>query len=260
MDELAAAVAKLAGIVKAVKQLLSDTNFKEQRPLTSFDPAKVQHYFDGAEQQLEQLRRVRSDLFGDFQALKVQPERKMAALSSDGSHIFFFSREQLETLKRDIEQIFEVRANSELVTNQSAVKPMRTVFISHGRAPEWREVQQYIEKDIKLATRELAQEPNLGRTVLEKLHAIAGECDSAVIVMTGDDLASDGTPRARENVIHEIGYFQGRYGLSRVCLMHEDGVSIPSNVHGLVYSPFPKGMVSAAFGLLVRELNAMYLR
>ncbi len=74
----------------------------------------------------------------------------------------------------------------------------------------------------------------------------------------GDDLDASGQARARENVIHEIGFFQGKYGLSRVCLLYEEGVSIPSNIHGLVYAPFPKGRVSASFGLLVRELGAMY--
>ena len=134
------------------------------------------------------------------------------------------------------------------------------VFISHGRSPDWREVQAYVEKDVGLATLELAQEANQGRTILEKLWVESSNCSSAVIVMTGDDLDADGRARARENVIHEIGFFQGRYGLSRICLLHEEGVSIPSNIHGLVYTPFPKGYVSATFGLLHRELKAMYER
>ena len=76
--------------------------------------------------------------------------------------------------------------------------------------------------------------------------------------MTGDDLDSDGNPRARENVMHEIGYFQGKFGLSAVCLLHEEGTSIPSNIHGLVYIPFPKGYVNATFSALMRELKAFY--
>jgi predicted nucleotide-binding protein len=79
-----------------------------------------------------------------------------------------------------------------------------------------------------------------------------------VIVMTGDDTDVDGNARARENVLHEIGYFQAKFGLSAVCLLHEEGTNIPSNIHGLVYVPFPKGYVSATFGLLHRELKACY--
>jgi len=65
-----------------------------------------------------------------------------------------------------------------------------------------------------------------------------------VVVMTGDDVAEDEV-RARENVVHEIGYFQDRYGRGRVCLLHEDGVNIPSNLSGVAYCSFPKGRESA---------------
>ena len=65
-----------------------------------------------------------------------------------------------------------------------------------------------------------------------------------MVVMTGDDVAEDEV-RARENVVHEIGYFQDRYGRGRVCLLHEDGVNIPSNLSGVAYCSFPKGRESA---------------
>lgn len=91
-----------------------------------------------------------------------------------------------------------------------------------------------------------------------KLEKKAGRCDSAVIVMTGDDTDADGQARARENVMHEIGFFQAKYGRARVCLLHQEEVSIPTNLAGVVYIPFPRGNVSASFGVLFRELNAMY--
>jgi len=74
--------------------------------------------------------------------------------------------------------------------------------------------------------------------------------------MTGDDDLGVGAPRARENVMQEIGFFQGKYGFERVSLLYEEGTNIPSNIHGLVYLPFPKGYVNATFGALQRELNA----
>lgn len=91
---------------------------------------------------------------------------------------------------------------------------------------------------------------------MQKLNDEAEKCSFAVVVMTGDDQMGTGSPRARENVLHEIGFFQGKLGLENVCLLHEEGTSIPSNIHGLVYIPFPKGLVSAGFGVLARELNA----
>lgn len=172
-----------------------------------------------------------------------------------GPYVMRFGRAQLERLLRDIDQVFEIRANTELA--QPAASPARCVFITHGRAQDWRAVQAYIEKDAKLPTIELAQEPNSGQTIIEKLETGAAKCDSAVIVMTGDDLAGDEV-RVRENVMHEIGYFHGRYGRKRVVLLHEDGVHVPTNLAGVAYVPFPKGNIEAGLHVLRRELDTMY--
>jgi len=43
-----------------------------------------------------------------------------------------------------------------------------------------------------------------------------------------------------------------------VCLLHEEDTGIPSNIHGLVYIPFPKGHVRATLGALARELKTFY--
>lgn len=119
---------------------------------------------------------------------------------------------------------------------------LRGVFITHGHGLEWRVVADFIEKECnpKLPFIELASRANKGRTVIEKLDEEAANCSFAVVVMTGDDLVADDETRARENVVHEIGFFQGRYGRGRVCLLHEEGVNIPSNLSGVAYCSFPK--------------------
>jgi predicted nucleotide-binding protein len=77
--------------------------------------------------------------------------------------------------------------------------------------------------------------------------------------MTADDVANeDESGRVRENVMHEIGFFQGRYGRTGAVLMHEDGVNIPTNLSGVAYIPFPNGSIKAGFHVLQRELNAIY--
>jgi predicted nucleotide-binding protein len=64
-------------------------------------------------------------------------------------------------------------------------------------------------------------------------------------------------PRVRENVMHEIGFFQGRYGRKAVILLHEEGVNIPSNLGGVAYVPFPRGRIEAGFHVLQRELRTI---
>lgn len=138
------------------------------------------------------------------------------------------------------------------------VEPVGPVFISHGRSPVWQELQLYIEKTLDIPTVELSQRPNRGRTLIQKLADESADCSFAVIIMTGDDKVDGESPRARENVIHEIGYFQGKFGLGRVCLLYQNGTNIPSNIGGIVYLPFNEENIKETFGDLTRELDAVY--
>jgi predicted nucleotide-binding protein len=255
MASIQAAIAKLAGIKKAVDLILAK-GVPGHRPIGNFSPEDVAFYFGGAAKELEVLREALPDLYGDFPEVDEKPKCEMGNHSDGTPTPNYYYRDQVERLQRRIEQIFEIRANSELAPPEAPAP--RKVFISHGRAKDWYAVQAYIHKDLGLPTIELAQEPNKGLTVLGKLEDAARQCDSAVIVMTGDDKDEAGFTRARENVMHEIGYFQAKYGLSSVVLLHEEGVNIPSNIQGLVYIPFPLGTIEATFGALARELRHLY--
>lgn len=67
----------------------------------------------------------------------------------------------------------------------------------------------------------------------------------AFLVMTAEDEHADTTRHARENVIHEVGLFQGRLGFRRAIVLLEDGCSEFSNIQGLGQIRFPKGNIKA---------------
>ncbi len=254
MDGIGIAMAKLAGIRKAVSLALDEEKRGNARATWTIE--EVMPYFVSMQRQMESLRNSHPDLFDDIPDVGCSP-RAVQAVSGVASG--YFHRNQLEHLMRTIDQVFEVRANCELtMPPPSAKADLRRVFLTHGRAQDWRQIQAFIEKDLGLATLELAQEASGGATIIEKLERASTECDSAVIVMTGDDASASGEARARENVMHEIGYFHGRYGRSRVILLHEDGVSVPTNLSGIVYVPFPTGLITAAESTLARELRKIY--
>ncbi|TOC17104.1 hypothetical protein CGJ89_25190 [Vibrio parahaemolyticus] len=69
----------------------------------------------------------------------------------------------------------------------------------------------------------------------------------AFLIMTAEDEHADNTLHARENVIHEVGLFQGRLTFKRAIILLEDGCQEFSNIHGVGQIRFPKGNIRAAF-------------
>jgi predicted nucleotide-binding protein len=61
--------------------------------------------------------------------------------------------------------------------------------------------------------------------------------------LTPDDVGAAATatqdlrPRARQNVVLELGHFVGKLGRSRVCALHKGRLELPSDVLGVVYMP-----------------------
>lgn len=135
----------------------------------------------------------------------------------------------------------------------------RRVFVVHGRDEAAKEaVARFLEK-LHLDPIILHERPNQGRTVIEKFEKNA-DVDFAVVLLTPDDAGhlADGSdapkPRARQNVIFELGYFLGRLGRSRVCALHKGGVEILSDYDGVIYVSMddPQGWRL----LLAREIKA----
>lgn len=118
----------------------------------------------------------------------------------------------------------------------------RRVFVVHGHDGELKQaVARFLER-LGLEPVILHEQPNLGRTLIEKFEKNA-DADYAVVLLTPDDIGypanqeEQAKPRARQNVILELGYFVGRIGRGKVCALHRGDVEIPSDLHGVVYVP-----------------------
>ena len=121
-------------------------------------------------------------------------------------------------------------------------KDSRNVFVVHGHADAVTlAVARFLEK-LDLRPIILHEQPDIGRAVIEKFEAHA-DVGFAVVLLTPDDVggfASSGklNPRARQNVILELGYFIGKLGRERVCALYTEGVEVPSDIHGVLYMPY----------------------
>ena len=88
----------------------------------------------------------------------------------------------------------------------------------------------------------LHEQPNRGQTIIEKFERHATDAGFVVVLATADDLgrakdATDLNPRARQNVVFELGYFIGALGRPKVAVLYDEGVELPSDMAGVVYIP-----------------------
>lgn len=131
------------------------------------------------------------------------------------------------------------------------------MFIVHGHDGEAREtVARYLEK-IGFAPIILHEQANRGRTVIEKVEANS-DVGFAVVLLTPDDegckKGETPEPRARQNVLLELGYFIGKLGRDRVCAFQRGKVNIPSDFAGVVWTAMDES--NGWKQELARELSA----
>jgi predicted nucleotide-binding protein len=105
------------------------------------------------------------------------------------------------------------------------------IFISHGHNELAKhKLKDFIRDRLDMEAVVLAEQPDHGLTIVEKLERYGGACDFALILLTGDDETVSGGLRAHQNVIHELGYFHGVLGRHRVVLLKERDVELFSNL------------------------------
>ena len=125
----------------------------------------------------------------------------------------------------------------------SGIGSQPRVFLVHGRDEAAKEtVARFLER-LSLQVVILHEQANEGRTLVEKFEAHSN-VDYAVVILTPDDSGhpssapENAKPRARQNVVFELGYFYGLLRRSRVCALYRNGIELPSDLNGVAYVPF----------------------
>lgn len=123
----------------------------------------------------------------------------------------------------------------------SRVINSKKVFVVHGHDEAAKEASaRHIEK-LGLEAIILHEQPSSGKTIIEKFETYSGDIGFAVVLLTADDVGGRAEPtptllpRARQNVVLELGYFVGKLGRGRVCVLHKGGVELPSDFNGVIY-------------------------
>ena len=135
----------------------------------------------------------------------------------------------------------------------------RKVFIVHGHNGEAREAVARFLTEIGFEPIILMEQASQGKTIIEKVEKYGDDVGFAVVLLTPDDEFKDLSgsklkPRARQNVLLELGYFMGRLTRKRVCSLRKGDVEIPTDFAGVVWTDMDEaGAWRSALG---KELQA----
>jgi hypothetical protein len=124
-------------------------------------------------------------------------------------------------------------------------------FIVHGHdEAALAELKDYLQNTLRWPEPiVLREQPNCGKTIIEKFEEQAGLVDWVFVLISPDDKAfdpqtNDEKRRARQNVIFELGFFYGLLGRQEggVIVLKKGEVELPSDIHGVVWINIDKGI------------------
>lgn len=164
---------------------------------------------------------------------------------------------RLESIKERL-SLYEKPSKPFTTEKQKTTAVGNKVFIVHGRDEGIKQTTARFLEKLGLKPLILHEQPNKGQTIIEKFEDYSSVA-YAVVLLTPDDLGKQNpdssalSPRARQNVVFELGFFLGKLGRERVCSLYKEGIEIPSNYGGVAYIPFDE---AGAWKLsLARELK-----
>jgi len=167
------------------------------------------------------------------------PQRRLQSVRYDIEH----QKQKLVSIANRLDLYDEPSRVGSEAGRTSTMPRGQTVFVVHGHDDARKlEVAHFIERVTGRRPTILHEQSNRGRTVIEKLEDHAAEAGFAVVLLTGDDVGGVDKvslrPRARQNVVMELGLFMGLLGRSGVVALCEEGVERPSDIDGVLYLSF----------------------
>ncbi|MGY4231885.1 putative nucleotide-binding protein [Bradyrhizobium sp. USDA 4449] len=166
-----------------------------------------------------------------------------------------------QSSRSEVEHIFEVFESAASDCKLPAAKTEQflreklAIFVGHGRNPAWRDLKDHLSDKHGYNVTAYETGPRVGLHIADVLETMEDEASFAILVMTGENEDQHGGLHARENVIHEVGLFQGRLGFRRAIVLLEDGCAEFSNIAGVQYIPFAKGNIRETFGEVLATIR-----
>jgi len=158
---------------------------------------------------------------------------------SNDSPLLLSNGNQTYAVRTDFGDTIIVMSERNATRMMDYVKRKR-VFVVHGRdSAAAAEIARFIEEELAYECVILKEKSNRSLTIIEKVEEYS-DVQAAVVLLTPDDegrLAHSEDqfrPRARQNVIFELGLFYGLLGRHNVIAMHRE-VEKPSDIDGVLH-------------------------
>lgn len=176
----------------------------------------------------------------------------MSSSAGDGTAESWARNNDVSFLGKDEGKAALLRALERM--NLSAPLRAPRAFIVHGHDEvSLMHLKDYIQNTLKW--REpiiLREQPNAGKTIIEKFEEHSSDVDGVFVLLTPDDFIlptanNDEKRRSRQNVIFEMGYFCGVFGRrsGRIILLHKGPIELPSDIDGIVWIDVGAGIKAA---------------
>lgn len=220
----------------------------------------LEHIFGKASRHITDFNQIGYSL-GAFS--RSTPEHKFQQRYLDGLEN---ARYVLASMIEEIQEYWEESGETEIITpnDESGMAPLQSdsnkIFIIHGHDGGAKETVARFISQLGLEPIILHEQPNQGRTVIEKFEDYS-EVGYAIALITPDDTGSsikdpeNIRKRARQNVIFEFGYFIGKLGRHRVAGLVKGDIEVPSDYSGVLYIPIDES--GAWRFLLIKELKSV---
>lgn len=138
------------------------------------------------------------------------------------------------------EEMLEKDEKSEKTVHTDLNHQNNKVFVVHGHDEALKEKMARLLEKQGLEAIILSERANKGKTIIEKFEENS-DVGAAICLFTGDDIGKENSEtvekqRARQNVVYEAGYFMGKLGRERVIMLVDEGIELPSDLQGVVYT------------------------
>jgi predicted nucleotide-binding protein len=190
----------------------------------------------------------------DYAAMQVRDARQY--LTQGKAQSIALLNQAVRSLEEEIADQSDIEQAS--LPQPAASAPGDKVFLVHGRDDAVKNEVALFLRAIGLEPIILHLRPNGGRHLLTKFREESEGASFAIVLMTPDDeggIAGAGAnqPRARQNVVFELGFFIGKLGPANVAALLKADVEKPSDFDGIAYISFDAGGQWKT--LLARELH-----